>query len=157
MRLLLLTSLLLPLAGSWGWAAPAGVHRRVAKPSRSTRSPSARVPRCRDIFCTTQILRLDGSGSETTGLTEDQVERTVTAYRQHMETCLVDARRRNPRLLGARVEFVVSGQGKVLASRVDGRRGSSLARCIAKEMRVIRFPSFKQPRAVAAVTLSAPQ
>ncbi len=156
MRLFPLAPLVALLATFPVWAAPAGVQRKAAaKSARPRRAPSA--ARCRDIFCTTQVLRLDGSGGDTSGLTEEQVEQTVSAHRRHMETCLIDARRRNPHLLGARVEFVVSSQGKVLASRVDGRRGSPLARCIAKEMRIVRFPSFKQSRAVAAVTLSAPQ
>jgi hypothetical protein len=102
-------------------------------------------------------MRLDGNTAEVQGLSEDQIEETLTQHRQVLEPCLVEARRRDPRRMQARLEFVVNGKGQVLATRVDGSRSSSLARCVHKEMRTIRFPSFKMSRMVASMTLAMPQ
>lgn len=99
---------------------------------------------------------MDGSG-EQRGLSEEQVERMMASSRQRLEPCLVQARRRDPRLLKARLEFVVTAQGQVLASRVDGKRSSPLARCIHKSLRTVRFPRTTMQRTVAAVTLAVPQ
>jgi hypothetical protein len=155
--LMLLSLAFWPEAGH----ADSSTDRRKVKPARAKRTTRPAHPkgRCRhnDIFCTTQVVRLDGSGGEQQGLSEEQVERVITGNRRRLETCLVQARRRDPKLLRARLEFVVTGQGQVLASRVDGRRGTPLARCLQKELRGVHFPRFALKRTVAAVTLAVPQ
>jgi hypothetical protein len=146
---------LLPLSGQA--APPAEKRARLAGHKKKTRSVPR--PRCRDIFCSSQsqVLKLDGSTADVKGLTEEQVEETMQTKRQRLEPCLIEARRRDPDKHKARVEFVVSGSGRVLAVRVDGKRGSTLARCIGKQMTGIRFPTFTRPRMVAAVTLAVPE
>jgi hypothetical protein len=145
------------------WPAPApadsSADRRKARSARVKRTAPPRSARCRrnDIFCTTQVVRLDGTGGEQQGLSEEQVERVIISNRRRLEPCLVQARRRDPKLLRTRLEFVVTGQGQVLASRVDGKRGTPLARCLHKELRGVHFPRFALKRAVAAVTLAVPQ
>jgi hypothetical protein len=52
---------------------------------------------------------------------------------------------------------VVPGAGRGLAVRVDGKRASPLARCLARRMTGIKFPSSSRPRMVAAVTLAVPE
>ncbi len=127
---------------------------------RPTKASAAKRggPRCRDIFCTPSVTRIDGaSGGDVSGRTETQVEEVMASHRGRLQPCLIEARRRDPARKQARLEVVVSGKGRVLASRVDGQRGSPLARCIGKQLTRVRFPSFKLQRTVAAVTLTVPQ
>jgi len=135
-------------------AAPAAA-KRASRPAK--KGPRPVRPRCRDIFCHSEVLRLDGSKAEVTGLTEEQVEEVVQTQRRRLEPCLIEARRRDPDKKQARLEFVVNAPGRVLAVRVDGKRGSSLARCLGKQMMRIRFPASSRPRMVAAVTLAVPE
>lgn len=138
-------------------AAPATNGKRVhgAKPPRAR--VVKRPPRCRrgDPFCTTQVLKMDGADSR--GLSDAQVASTMDRNRKRMEPCLVEARRRDPRLAQVQLEFVVTAKGSVLASRVDGKRASPLARCLHRQMRAVRFPATTAARSVASVTLSVPQ
>jgi hypothetical protein len=156
MRRALLVAVGLSLLPLWGQAAPPAEKRARPPAHKKKAGPSLRT-RCRDIFCSSQVLRLDGSTAEVKGLTEEQVEEVMQTKRQRLEPCLIEARRRDPDKHKARVEFVVSGNGRVLAVRVDGKRGSTLARCIGKQMTGIRFPTFSRPRMVAAVTLAVPE
>jgi hypothetical protein len=160
-RLLVLVVLPLALATPPAGAVPATNGKRkldAAKPPRTARArPRPPRSRCRrgDPFCLTQVVRMDGA--ETRGLSETQVAKTMDQQRKRMDGCLIEARRRDPRLAQVQVEFVVTGKGSVLASRVDGKRGTTLARCLHKEMRAIRFPRSTAPRSIASVTLSVPQ
>ena len=158
--LLRLSSLLLSLSLlCQGEAAAEPAAKRAAAARRAAKQTAARdrrAARCRDIFCTAQVVRMDGSG-EQKGLSEEEVEQLVAGNRELLEPCLVEARRRDPQMLKVRLEFVVTSQGQVLASRVDGKRYSPLARCIHKSLRSIRFPRTTMRRTVAAVTLAVPQ
>ncbi len=138
---------------------PTRAQKKVTKKkTRTYRSKRRRVKtRCRDIFCTTQVMRMDRASTEQKGLTGDQVESTIKKNHRRLEPCLVKVRRRDPSRKVARMEFVVTGKGKVLATRVDGRRYSPLSRCLLRQMRRFSFPTFKQRRAVASVTLAIPQ
>lgn len=132
-----------------------------AKKPRGGRRPARRArrrvkgARCRDIFCTAQIVRMDGEG-EKKGLSEQQVEKVATTAQKPLEPCLVDARRRDPSAVKARVEVVVDARGRILASRVNGKRWSSLARCIHRKLRRVRFPRSDVGRQVAAFTIAIP-
>jgi hypothetical protein len=138
---------------------PASKLHAIARSPRSVsrRARAGAAARCRDVFCTTQVLRMDGDSGEVQGLTEEQVETTMQLQRKKLEPCLVEARRGNPRLSQAHVEFVVTGKGQVLATRVDGKQASPLARCVHQQLRSVRFPSFKLSRTIAAITMAAPQ
>ncbi len=156
MRLPILGLLLVALACPDAGAVPATNGKRKASVARGPRA-GKRVPRCRpsDPFCTTQVLKMDGA--EAKGLSDGQIAATVDQHRKRMEGCLVEARRRDPRLAQVKLEFVVLAKGTVLASRVDGRRGTPLARCLHKQLRSVRFPRSTAARSVASVTLSVPQ
>ena len=170
LSLLLSLSLLCPTeAGAEPAAKRAAAARRAAarrtvaarqaaahRPAKLSIARSRRIARCRDIFCTAQVVRMDGSG-EQKGLSPEEVEQLMATNRELLEPCLVEARRRDPQMLKVRLEFVVTSQGQVLASRVDGKRYSPLARCIHKSLRSIRFPRTTMRRTVAAVTLAVPQ
>jgi hypothetical protein len=139
--------------------AAASKAKRVAKAKRPrAKRRRRRAPRrCRDIFCTAQVVRLDGRGGNKRTLTQPQVEKVMTANHGKLERCLVDARRRNPELLRATIEFVVHRSGRVLASRVNGKRRNTLARCMHKQMRKIRFPRSGMVKTVASFNMAVPQ
>jgi hypothetical protein len=127
---------------------------RRARPVRRRRRPAAR---CRDIFCTAEVVRLDGSGGDATKLSEEQVEQVMQSARVPLEPCLVEARRRDPNVVKANIEVVVDHRGRVLASRVNGKRWSPLAICTQRKLRRIRFPKTGTRRTVVAFVLGIPQ
>jgi hypothetical protein len=167
MRLVLVVCGVLLLAPAAGSALPPPPAKKaaVSKARRAAKARRRRVKRrrrraakrCRDIFCTAQVVRLDGRGGNKRALTQPQVEKVMTTNHGKLERCLVDARRRNPDLLRATIEFVVHSSGRVLASRVNGKRRNTLARCIHKQMRKIRFPRSGMTKTVASFNLAVPQ
>jgi hypothetical protein len=155
----LATTLFIFLLPANGLGGPPSEQRRVKAGPKAQhanrRSQSVRA-RCKDIFCTTQVVRMDGQG-EQSGLSPEDIERTINEHRQRIDPCLIQIRRRDPTISKVRLEFVVTGKGAVLASRIDGKRGSPLARCVHKALRTVQFPRFSQKRTVAAMTLAVPQ
>jgi len=127
MRPLLLTGLLLALLSPPAHAVPATNGKRKVHAAKNVRPVPRRPPRVRcrrgDPFCTTQVVKMDGA--ESRGLNDAQVASTIDRHRKRMEGCLVEARRRDPHLTRVQLEFVVTGKGSVLASRVDGERLAS--------------------------------
>jgi hypothetical protein len=138
------------------WAKPGAVAKK-NKRRLSHVGVKVQSSHCRDIFCTSQqIIRLDKSTADDPSLSEEEVEEVFKRHRQKLEPCLIQARRRDPHATQARIEMVVTGKGKILASRVDGKQASLLARCIHKKLITIRFPRFAQKRAVASITVAMP-
>ena len=127
--------------------------RARARRARTRRLRRHRTRRCRDIFCTAQEIRLDRRG-EARGLNDEQVEAVADRTRGRLEPCLVQARRRDPDAVSARVEVVVDRRGRILASRVNGKRRGALARCVHGKLRGVRFPGTQVHRQVAAFTLA---
>jgi hypothetical protein len=101
-------------------------------------------------------LRLDKETSEQHQLSEEQLERAIVRHEAELHPCMIQERRRNPRLRQVEVELVVDGKGQVLASRVDQKRHTELARCIAKQLRTLTLPRSPLPRTIASFTLSLP-
>jgi hypothetical protein len=128
---------------------------KTKRPRRRHVRRRVRGARCRDIFCTAQIVRMDGRG-EKKGLNEQQVEKVAATAQKPLEPCLVHARRRDPSAVKARVEMVVDRRGRILASRVNGKRWSPLARCVHRKLRTVRFPKTDVRRQVAAFTIAIP-
>lgn len=72
-----------------------------------------------------------------------------------LEPCLVQARRRDPNLRQASIEFVVSTAGKVLASRIKDAYHKDMRRCLRRTMKSVRFPGATG-RTVATFTVTLP-
>lgn len=140
-------------------AAPPAAKKakNTARRPRRVRRPQRPAARCRDIFCTAEVVRLDGSGADATKLSEEQVEQVMQSARVPLEPCLVEARRRDPNVVKANIEVVVDNRGRVLASRVNGKRWSPLAICTQRKLRGIRFPKSGTRRTVVAFVLGIPQ
>lgn len=96
------------------------------------------------------------SDGDATKLSQDQVEQVMRKAQGPLEPCMVEARRRDPEVVQARVEVVVDRRGRILASRVNGKRYSPLARCMHRRLRPIRFPPSGVQRTVAAFTIGIP-
>ena len=96
------------------------------------------------------------SDGDATKLSQDQVEQVMHKAQGPLEPCMVEARRRDPEMVQARVEVVVDQRGRILASRVNGKRYSPLARCMHRRLRPIRFPKSGVRRTVAAFTIGIP-
>jgi NCAIR mutase (PurE)-related protein len=96
------------------------------------------------------------SDGDATKLSQDQVEQVMRRAQGPLEPCMVEARRRDPEMVQARVEVVVDQRGRILASRVNGKRYSPLARCMHRRLRPIRFPRSGVRRTVAAFTIGIP-
>lgn len=166
-RLLITAALLLCLPAPASAGPPPGSKQaskarkvRKTRKARKTHKAARRRPRrrrpaarCRDIFCTAEVVRLDGRDGDPNKLTQAQVEQVMRRARGPLEPCLVQARRRDPDAVSATIEVVVDRRGRVLASRVNGKRRSGLARCMHRKLRVIRFPKSGVPRTVAAFTI----
>jgi len=173
--LLLFPALILPtvLLQAPAWSAPPQARRVViakkqrpakARPAvksgkRPVRRGRRRTPaaRCRDIFCTAQVVRLDGAAPDQRALGQPEIDKVMQANHQRLERCIVEARRRDPELARVLIEFVVHQSGRVLASRVNGKRQTPLARCVHKQLRGVRFPRSGAPRTVASFNLAMPQ
>ncbi|MCA9672116.1 MAG: hypothetical protein KC503_41260 [Myxococcales bacterium] len=139
-----------PLA-PWSPLEGTAVARKASKRAKRTRrkrDPFARAP---------QVLDIAGK-SKTGALTAGQVAKVMHKVAPRLEPCLVFERRRDPELRGAFIEFVITGAGHVLATRVNKKRFSSLARCIHKKLRATaRFPKSKLPRQVAGFNMRLAQ
>ena len=96
---------------------------------------------------------MDAQQGDPNKLTQDQVEQVMRRAQGPLEPCLVQARRRDPDAVRATIEVVVDRRGRVLASRVNGKRRSGLARCMHRKLRTIRFPRSGVARTVAAFTM----
>jgi len=136
------TASLLSLAGAQVLAGKRTVHRSKRKSAK----------RCRDIFCTSSVVTMDGGKKK--GLTSAQVEKVMRRVATQFNPCLMLERRRNPRMKWAKMEFVISNAGRVLATRVNRLRRSSLTRCIHKKLKRVRFPKNKQRRQVASYSMA---
>ena len=139
--------------------------RRVRKARRKRsrrRAPGARKvaglsgARCKDIFCTSRVMALEGDDASFKQLSSTQVEQVMRRSLSRLEPCLVQERRKNPHLRGASIEFVVSPKGRVLASRIQERERAQLQRCLQKAMRPLRFPRVTG-RTVATFTVNVPR
>jgi hypothetical protein len=111
---------------------------------------SAAGKRCRDVFCTSVVIEAGDRKPDPSRLTAQQVDRVMRPTVNKLEPCLVHERRRNPFLKGATIEFVITDQGRVLASRVNGERKSTLARCVHQQLRGLLFPRSGTKRSVAS-------
>lgn len=96
------------------------------------------------------------SSADASRLSQEQVEQVMRRAQGPLEPCLVQARRRDPEMQQAKIEVVVTARGRVLASRVNGKRRSPLARCMHRKLRGIRFPASGTPRTVAGFTIGIP-
>jgi hypothetical protein len=54
----------------------------------------------------------------------------------------------------ASIDFIVKGDGRVSAVRVNGQTGGTLAGCIRGAMQAMKFPSFNGPRTKASFDMS---
>ncbi len=131
-------------------------RRRRARKRRARRRRAVAGTRCRDIFCTSRVMALEGKGSSFKQLSSAQVERVMLRSMARLEPCLVRERRKNPHIRGATIEFVISRGGKVLASRLAARDRKELSRCMKKAMRLVRFPKVTG-RTVATFTVNVPR
>ena len=138
--------------------ASGGRQERARRKRRRRARRVARVSatRCKDIFCTSRVLALEGKGSSFKQLSSAQVERVMFRSVARLEPCLVQERRKNPHLRGATIEFVVSKKGRVLASRIEKRGRVKLSSCLQKAMRSIQFPRVTG-RTVATFTINVPR
>jgi len=111
------------------------------------------MKRCRDVFCTADHVVVGGK-SRGNRLTAQQVQRVISGADKHIRSCLVQARRRDPYLSKAYIEFVVRRDGRVLATRVNGNRRSLFAHCLYRQLKKLRFPRSAPRRTVASYTLT---
>lgn len=129
---------------------------RKARKRRARKRLAAAGTRCRDIFCTSRVLALEGKGSSFKQLSSTQVQRVMLGSVGRLEPCLVLERRKDPHLKGVTIEFVVSRGGKVLATRIDQRDRVGLSRCMRRAMKRVRFPRVTG-RTVATFTVNVPR
>ena len=130
--------------------------RRSHRRKRSRKMARVAAVRCKDIFCTSRVMALEGKGDGFKQLSSTQVERVMHGSLSRLEPCLVQERRKNPHIKGATIEFVVGRKGRVLASRLAPRRRGDMERCLKKAMASLRFPRVSG-RTVATFTVHVPR
>lgn len=136
--------------------ATAGTSPSRSKASRTSGNTTKAPPkaRCRDIFCMAHHVALDATGAtDKNTLTAGTVRTLMVKQQPKIEPCVVNARRRDSHLKRVLIEFVVDAKGRVLATRVNGKRRSGLARCVHRHLRRVKFPPSRQRRTLASFEL----
>ena len=60
--------------------------------------------------------------------------------------CLMDEKRRSPGLKDMDLEFIVAGNGKVSAVKVNGQRQGPFSGCVLNRMQSFNFPKYNGSR-----------
>jgi len=89
------------------------------------------------------------AGDET--LDDGAIEETMMHHYRGLVPCLMAERKHNPGLTEMSLEFVVRGNGKVSAVKVNGQRGS-FASCVMGRMPT--FPKFNGSKTIASWSMS---
>ena len=116
-----------------------------------------REAKCRSAFCAATVLRMDGAADDPRTLKAKEIDKVMRAKTKAFEPCIVLARRRDPYLKKVTIEFVIDGKGKVIASRVDGKQKTPLAKCVEPELRRTLFPATGGGRSVASFVIHVVQ
>ncbi|MFH1132278.1 MAG: hypothetical protein V1754_13150 [Pseudomonadota bacterium] len=113
--------------------------------------------KCKDIFCTSYVLRFGTQQPDPKLLTAEQVDQIMRKNLKYFESCIIEVRRRDPYLKHVKIEFVISEKGVVLATRVNDKRKSSLTNCIHENFQKLRFPQSQRVRSVASFDITVVQ
>ncbi len=89
----------------------------------------------------------DGEESET--LANSDINPVLQRYGGKLGRCLGGGNGRH-----ANIEFIIKGNGKVSAVRVNGQEGGPLTTCIRGSMTAMQFPTFNGPRTRASFDIS---
>ncbi|HXJ22582.1 MAG TPA: protein kinase [Polyangia bacterium] len=89
------------------------------------------------------------SGDEV--LDDGTIEDTMMHHYRGLVPCLMAERKHNPGLTQMSLDFVVRGNGKVTAVKVNGQKGS-FASCVLGRMPT--FPKFNGPKTIASWSMS---
>jgi hypothetical protein len=85
----------------------------------------------------------------------DRIIQTVMMgnYRK-LVPCLMDEKRRSPGLKDMDLEFIVGGNGKVQAVKVNGQRQTAFSGCVLNRMQSFNFPKYNGSRTIASWSMS---
>ena len=78
-------------------------------------------------------------------LTPDMITRIMHTNQRRFFPCIIKELNRNKSLKEVKMNFVISGSGKVVGTTVH-KASPSLQQCMASKMRGVKFPSFGSPR-----------
>lgn len=117
------------------------------------KAPPSVEPRCRSVFCTATVLNMAGPEGDSGTLKAKQIDKVIRKQTKDFEPCIVLARRRNAFLKNVEIEFVITGKGNVIASRVNGKQKTPLAKCIHAPLSKIRFPAVGNRRSIATFNI----
>jgi hypothetical protein len=94
----------------------------------------------------------DDGGDET--LSQDVVQRTMSSNFGVLKGCVLEEKRRNPGLKEVDMDFIIKGDGRVSAVKVNGQSASPLSSCMYGKMQSVAFPKFNGSKTHASFSLA---
>jgi hypothetical protein len=83
-------------------------------------------------------------------LLPEQIQSVMNSNRgRQVGRCIAEEHRRNPGMHEVELEFIVHGNGRVTAVRVNGQKGTPIASCMFEKMRHVDFPKYNGPKTIA--------
>jgi hypothetical protein len=107
-----------------------------------------------DPFNTTTNLGDVSQGGADAILSDRVIQSVMMANYRKLIPCVMDERRRNPSVSEMDMEFIVAGDGKVSAAKVNGDRNGPLPSCVLGKMRSFNFPKYDGSRTIASWSMS---
>jgi hypothetical protein len=93
-----------------------------------------------------------GVGDET--LDDDVIQRVMMGNYRALVPCIMQERHKVPGLSDISLDFVVRGNGRVSAVKVNGQRGGAFAGCLLGRMQSFGFPKFNGAKTIASWSMS---
>jgi serine/threonine-protein kinase len=93
-----------------------------------------------------------GVGDET--LDDDVIQKVMMGNYRSLVPCIMQERHKSPGVSEIALDFVVRGNGKVSAVKVNGQRGGPFASCVMGRMQGFGFPKFNGGKTIASWSMS---
>jgi serine/threonine-protein kinase len=94
----------------------------------------------------------EDGGDET--LSQDVVQRVMSANFGVLKGCVLEEKRRNPSMRTVDMDFTIKGDGRVSAVKVNGQTASAISSCMYGKMQSVAFPKFNGSKTHASFSLA---
>ena len=107
-----------------------------------------------DPFSTTTHLGDVSQEGKDAILSDRVIQSVMMANYRKLIPCVMEERRRNPSVSAMDLEFMVTGDGKVPAVKVNGDLNGAFPSCVLRHMRSFNFPKYDGSRTIASWSMS---
>jgi serine/threonine protein kinase len=87
-------------------------------------------------------------------LSDRTIQTVMMGNYRKLVPCLMEEKRRSPGLKDMDLEFIVGGNGKVSAVKVNGQRQGAFPGCVLNRMQSFNFPKYNGSRTIASWSMS---